>query len=79
MLIVRGVLGPKRVLGVGVTATIVDNRVQALVMMEVRVHLFITASPSTAPTAAHRSLTPLLLLLLLLLLVMVLLLLLLFL
>lgn len=74
MLIVRGVLGTERVLGVGVSATIVDDGVQALVMMEMRVHLFITASPSTAPAAAHRPFTPLLLLLL----VMVLLLLLLF-
>lgn len=67
MLIVSGVLGSEGVLGVRVAAAVVDHGAQALVVMEMGVHLLITASPSTAPAAAHRPLTPLLLLLLLLL------------
>lgn len=73
MRIVRGVLGSEGVLGVGVAAAIVDDGAQTLVVMEVGVHLLITASPSTAPAAAHRPLIPLLLLLLLLVMVLLLL------
>lgn len=59
-------------LRVGVATAIVDYRAQALVVMEVGVHLLITASASTAPAAANRPLVPLLLLLVMVLLVLLL-------
>lgn len=69
----RSVLGTKGVLRVGVATSVVDHGAQALVVMEVRVDLLITASPSSAPVAAHRPFSPLLLLLLLLVMVLLLL------
>lgn len=52
-------------LTVWVTSAIVDNGAKIVVVMEVGVHLFSTAPPSTAPAASNRPLVPLLLLLLL--------------
>lgn len=60
-------------LTVWVTPPVVDYRAQVVMVMEMGVHLFSTASPSTAPAASNRPLIPLLLLLLLLMVVLLLL------
>lgn len=51
--------------GVWVAPPIVDYRAEVVMVMEVGVHLFRAASPTTAPAASNRPLIPLLLLLLL--------------
>lgn len=60
VLTVRGVLGGKRVLVVGVAPAVVDNRTEAVVMMEVRVHLLGAASSIAVSAAPNRSVAPLL-------------------
>lgn len=66
-------LGSEGVLSVWVAPAIVDYGAQVIMVMEVGVYLFSTASPTAAPAASHGALVPLLLLLLMVVLLMLLL------
>lgn len=73
VLAVRGVLGSEGVLAIWISPSVVDDRTQVVMVMEVGVHLLGASSPSAAPAAANSSLVPLLLLMVVLLLLMLLL------